>query len=196
MIRALAYPLYLYRDIVFAFLVVSGIAVPSWLLVRLYYLRTRRSPFSLRREALLVIVVVYLSGLAAATLTPNHGWRARVDGTVGIELTPDLTALTCSSTLLPSGSFARTFCVRNAAGNVALFVPFGVLLPLVWTHLRLRRALLIAIVLSCGIELLQYLSRAWGSYRSADVNDVVLNGVGACLGLVIVSLLRWLSRSS
>jgi glycopeptide antibiotics resistance protein len=48
----------------------------------------------------------------------------------------------------------------------------------------------IALALSFGIELVQYLSRAWGSYRSADVNDVILNGVGACLGLVVVFLLR------
>jgi glycopeptide antibiotics resistance protein len=49
---------------------------------------------------------------------------------------------------------------------------------------------LIAIALSVGIELLQYLSRAWGSYRLADVNDVILNGVGACAGLMAASLLR------
>jgi glycopeptide antibiotics resistance protein len=43
---------------------------------------------------------------------------------------------------------------------------------------------------SCSIELVQYLSRAWGSKRLADVNDVVLNVVGASLGLALVSLLR------
>ena len=29
-----------------------------------------------------------------------------------------------------------------------------------------------------------------GSYRAADINDVILNVLGACLGLALVSLLR------
>jgi glycopeptide antibiotics resistance protein len=71
-----------------------------------------------------------------------------------------------------------------------LFFPLGILLPLVWKRLRFWRAIQIAIALSCSIELLQYLSSAWGSYRSADVNDVILNVLGASLGLALVSLLR------
>ncbi|MFL5489048.1 MAG: VanZ family protein, partial [Gemmatimonadaceae bacterium] len=51
------------------------------------------------------------------------------------------------------------------------------------------RALQIAIALSCTIELVQYLSRAWGN-RNADVNDVLLNAFGASLGLAIVFLVR------
>jgi hypothetical protein len=72
-----------------------------------------------------------------------------------------------------------------------LFFPLGILLPLVWPRLRVRRAVGIALALSVGIELLQLLSSAWGSYRAADVNDVILNVFGACLGLAVVTLLRW-----
>ena len=50
--------------------------------------------------------------------------------------------------------------------------------------------LAIALALSLGIEVFQYVSRTWGSYRLADVNDVILNGLGAGLGLVLVSALR------
>ena len=70
-----------------------------------------------------------------------------------------------------------------------LFFPLGILIPLVWTHLRFWRGILIAIALSSGIELVQYFSRAW-SNRTADVNDVVLNVLGASLGLALVFLLR------
>jgi glycopeptide antibiotics resistance protein len=47
----------------------------------------------------------------------------------------------------------------------------------------------IAIALSCSIELVQYVSRAWVN-RLADVNDIILNVVGACLGLALMSLLQ------
>jgi len=52
----------------------------------------------------------------------------------------------------------------------------------------------IAVALSVSIEIIQYFSRAW-SNRSVDVNDVILNVVGACLGLVLVATLRLLQRT-
>jgi glycopeptide antibiotics resistance protein len=110
---------------------------------------------------------------------------------MGIDLHPNLASLTCSSAILPRGSTARAFCVHNARGNVMLFFPLGILIPLVWRRLRFWRGIQIAVALSISIEIVQYLSRAW-SNRSVDVNDVILNVVGACLGLVLVSLLRLL----
>jgi glycopeptide antibiotics resistance protein len=176
----------LYRQVGFPFLILSVIALPCWLVFRLYRLRTSGHPLSARREILLLTVVVYLLGLATLTLTPNRSERLRAEATVGIELYPNLASLTCSSAILPRAPNARTFCVQNAAGNVLLFFPLGILLPLVWTRLRFWRGIQVAIALSISIELVQYLS----SYRSADVNDVILNGLGACLGLVLVYLLR------
>ena len=70
------------------------------------------------------------------------------------------------------------------------FFPLGILIPLVWKRVRFRRGIQIAIALSISIEVIQYVSRAFGSHRSPDVNDVILNGLGAGLGLVLVSLLR------
>lgn len=190
MLRQLVYPFLVYRSVAFPFLVVSAIAVPCWLVFRLYRLRALGHALSLHREVLLLIVVLYLSGVAAATLAPNYNRRLRAEDTTGIELHPNLASLTCSSANLFSGSRARFFCMYNAAGNVLLFFPLGILIPLVCSRLRFWRGIQIAIALSFSIELLQYFSRAWGSYRSADINDVILNGLGACLGLVIVSLLR------
>jgi glycopeptide antibiotics resistance protein len=184
------YPLLPYRSFFFPFLVLSLIALPLWLGFRLYRRRTTGHRVSLTREVLLLIFVVYLSGLAAATLTPSRSSRYRADNTVGIELRPDPASLTCSSAARPSGSTAHSFCVRNARGNLLLFLPLGILLPLVWKRLRFWGGVRIAIALSVSIETLQYLSRTWGINRTADVNDVVLNVLGACLGLLLVSLLR------
>ncbi|MFL5500252.1 MAG: VanZ family protein [Gemmatimonadaceae bacterium] len=186
MLRHLLYPFLVYRSILWPFFVVSSIAVPCWLVFRFYRLRALRQPLSFRREMLLLIFVLYLSGLAAATLTPNHGSIA----TTGVELRPNLASLTCSSPSLPTGSRARFFCMYNAKGNVLLFIPLGFLLPLAWPRLRFWKAIEIAIAVSVSIEVLQYVSRAWGSYRLADVNDVVLNTLGTTLGLILVSLLR------
>ena len=191
MFRHLLYPFLPYRSFAFPFLVLSAIAVPCWLVFRLYRLRTPGHRLSFHREILLLTFVVYLSGLAAGTLLPNHNSRLAAEAAMGIDLHPNLASLTCSSAILAGGSTARAFCVHNARGNVMLFSPLGILMPLVWRRLRFWSGILIAIALSSGIELVQYFSRAW-SNRNADVNDILLNGLGAFLGLALVFLLRLL----
>src|SRR6478752_9325826 len=96
MLRHLLYPLLPYRSIVYPFLVLTAIVVPCWLTFRLYRSRTSRHSASFGRELVLLAFVVYLSGLAAATLEPNRS-RAAVAATDGIELRPNLASLTCST---------------------------------------------------------------------------------------------------
>ena len=190
------YPFLRYRGAVEqlgpTFLALCLMALPCWLFYRRYRMRSAR-PLSARRQLLLATFIVYLLGLATITLAPTHASRARqaqlrAEPTAGIELQPNLASLTCSAERRPSVSSNREFCMDNAAGNVLLFLPLGVFLPLVWGRLRFWQGMLIAVALSSSIELLQYLSRSWGGNRSADVNDVILNSLGACLGLLLVSL--------
>jgi hypothetical protein len=188
----LLYPLLLYRSVLIPFLVVSAVAVPCRLIVRLYRLRTSAQHPSFTREIVLLTFVLYLCGVAAATLAPERGARAqaRHEATGGIVLRPDAPTLTCPSTMPTTGPHDRFFCGYNARGNLLLFFPLGILLPFVWSGLGFWRDVLIALALSVSIELVQYVSSAWGSYRLADVNDVILNVSGAALGLGLVSLLR------
>jgi glycopeptide antibiotics resistance protein len=191
MLRELYYMFLPYRSMVFPFLVAGAVAVPLWLVFRVSRLRARRQPVSFLREMLLLIFVLYLAGLASATLTPNRSSRLVAAGRGGVELRPNLGSLTCSSASLPEGSTAQGFCMHNARGNAMLFFPLGILLPLVWRRLRFRNGILIAAGVSVSIELLQYFSSALGSYRAVDVNDSILNVLGATLGLALVFLLRW-----
>ena len=181
----------LYRQVGVPFLILSAITLTGWLAVRLYRHRVLGQPLSARREILLLTAVIYLVGLATLTLTPNRGSSLRADPEQGVELRPKLATLTCAPASLPNAPNARSFCAQNLVGNVALFFPLGVFLALIWRDLRFRKGMQIAIALSLGIELLQYLSRTVGSYRSTDINDVILNSVGAALGLALASLRRW-----
>ncbi|MFL5480922.1 MAG: VanZ family protein [Gemmatimonadaceae bacterium] len=185
----LFYPFLVYRSFFFPFFALSAIVVPCWLLFRLYRLRTSRQPLALRRELVLLTFVLYLSGLASATLAPNRPSRLHADDTMGMELHPNLAALTCPPAISRTDPNARFFCLYNARGNVLLFVPLGILIPLAWRRIGFLKGILIAIAVSISVETVQYFSRAWGSYRLADVNDVILNAVGAVIGLTLVSLL-------
>lgn len=69
--------------------------------------------------------------------------------------------------------------------NVLLFVPLGMLFLLVLGRRRWWAAILFGILGSCWIELAQYL---WLPDRTADVRDVVSNGIGIVIGVVIAAV--------
>ena len=74
--------------------------------------------------------------------------------------------------------------------NVILFVPFGVLVPLLRPSTdAIGRLAGRAVAVSCGIELVQLvLGLTLGSRRTVDVNDLIANTLGALAGLLILRL--------
>lgn len=71
--------------------------------------------------------------------------------------------------------------IKNAALNVLLFVPLGLLLPLLWREFRsFPRTALTGLLLSLCIEILQIFT-----FRYTDVNDLLTNTVGAMLGFLL-----------
>ena len=73
----------------------------------------------------------------------------------------------------------------NSGLNILLFVPLGFILPLLWKEFRSRRAIcLTGFLLSLGIEMAQLLN-----YRISDVDDLIMNTLGAFLGYELFLLL-------
>jgi glycopeptide antibiotics resistance protein len=81
--------------------------------------------------------------------------------------------------------------IGQVVGNILLFVPLGVLLPLTVARFRTFRSVLVAgLLISAGIEVMQLaLLLARLMNRSADIDDVILNTIGAVLGYSIWALL-------
>lgn len=77
-----------------------------------------------------------------------------------------------------------TQAVRQIGGNIGLLLPFGLLSPVLVSRLRSLWALaLAALAMSAGIETIQYLGTVTGFMnRSVDIDDVILNVLGALLG--------------
>ena len=69
--------------------------------------------------------------------------------------------------------------VINLFGNVLLFIPLGFFLPLIWYQLRkLRKVLLYTGLIISFVELIQLVTLV----GSCDIDDLILNLVGAALG--------------
>lgn len=125
------------------------------------------------REVAVAALFTYLVTVACIAFFPVHiifyDWHGRFSLMPLASIT-DLLLHTTPATALV-----------NIVGNVAMFVPMGVLLPLLFRKLRSARSLLWRVTLiSAAIEVLQMPTRV----RATDVDDVILNVAGAAIGFV------------
>lgn len=142
-----------------------------------------------------VVLVLYLGWMIGATFFPvSLEGRAAPEELASTINHPNLVPLRgIRDTLAAPGVWPR---VRLLAGNVLVFVPFGVLAPAVWPWLRrVWRTAAAGFLFSGGIELGQLaVSLALGYwYRMSDVDDVLLNFAGVLVGY---ALYRRLPRKS
>ena len=73
---------------------------------------------------------------------------------------------------------------KNSLLNVLLFIPLGVMLPLLWNKFRQEKNILsFGFLVSLAIELMQTLT-----YRATDVNDLITNTLGAYLGFLCAKI--------
>ncbi|RUL87274.1 VanZ family protein [Tautonia sociabilis] len=101
------------------------------------------------------------------------------------EPAPNLVPMRTISACWEAGGWSG---VMNLGGNLALLAPMGMIVGLI----RPGRggpamALVAGAVMSLAIELAQFA----GGHRTADVDDVLLNTIGAILGALAVSSARW-----
>jgi glycopeptide antibiotics resistance protein len=79
---------------------------------------------------------------------------------------------------------------KQIIGNFVMLLPLGIYLPLLYIGFRkaysLFAVLLICFLVSVGIELLQLAT----SYRSTDIDDVILNTLGGCAGFLIYLIIK------
>ena len=139
------------------------------------------------RAASSMLLAVYLCALAALVFLPfgrgmDLGDRINLDPFVTIDRALEL------------GPRSASF--RLMIGNILAFVPFGILFPIV---LGWRAGLLLtppaAFALSAAIETGQFAISSWlgYAYRSTDVDDVILNVLGATIGYVAIAVIGSMS---
>jgi glycopeptide antibiotics resistance protein len=74
------------------------------------------------------------------------------------------------------------FTIGSLVGNIALFIPLGWLLPMIWPQLRsLQGVVVAAAACSIAIELVQFLIPG----RSPTTDDVLLNTLGGLIGAIM-----------
>lgn len=148
-----------------------GVVVFAALLVML---RARRG-FSLPRAAVAAAVAVYAAGIVGNTIFPI--FLDKPDS--GAPWTPGLA-------LLPFIDYE----VDDALMNALVFVPLGILIPLLLTRPTWWKVIGAAALTSLAVELLQLVAQAFfAGGHIADVNDFLSNVTGGALGYGLLLLL-------
>ena len=161
------------------------------------------------REAALVLFVVFCAGLAALTLFPANLWAYVFDwlfrreiwsmswsGLSLLDFYPKPGAFEAnlpylSQMLTPFEEISRALNRRSywlmfmLLGNIIMFMPVGFFPALLWRGWRWWKALLAGFGTSVSIEFIQFFIG-----RSTDIDDVILNTIGALLGFWVFCLLR------
>jgi len=170
-------------DSSFALFLISIIGVPIIIIFNL--LTKRKISFHLSS----LICLFYFAGLISVTLFPIYIdprpiERMRMEGyMLLINLIPFKSIL---------GSLTHSYYmvgVRNVLGNILLFFPFGIILGVLKVN-RLQKAILFALTLSLVIELIQlFETQLFLWRRSVDIDDLLLNTLGAVVGFVIYRII-------
>jgi glycopeptide antibiotics resistance protein len=82
---------------------------------------------------------------------------------------------------------------KQIIGNFIMLLPLGIFLPLLYKKVsNFLQVLIASLLISTLIELLQLIT----SFRSADVDDIFLNTLGACTGFIFYKLVELIVKSA
>jgi len=168
------------------------IAVPIWIIARVVKWKLKKkSKESLNREIVLNIFFIYILALLSVTLFPlNIEFGSSYRYWFSINLVPVISTFKEVSNIANEPNmhnFMIMFWIKNIIGNILLLFPLGLMLPMLWKKLqKVRNTVIFALCLSFSIELMQLLSSFIGNRgRAFDIDDILLNILGAWLGFII-----------
>lgn len=166
---------------------------------------TRRGQYSSPlREGALLAFVLFCVGLAAMTVFPYGIWSAVFEAVLcpGKELDLWDFYLPPEQILLRMEEFCQRVVpfreIRRVLlwgdrwlwfilwGNIIMFMPVGFCSGLLWFNGTWKRATGVGFFFSFSIEVIQLFIG-----RITDIDDVILNTLGALLGYILYRLFRW-----
>ena len=172
------------------FLTAELVFTAIWLLTRLV-VWIRQGRISWKREAVLLLMYINLAVIIRYVFFP----KALADGHVQPLIFDPVTAYPFRVNLVP---FVLLFdydnvrdIVWNVVGNMAMLIPSGIVLPVVYRKLDcFRKVVAVGALISFCIEILQLPFPS----RASDVDDLILNTLGVAVGYGVYIAVKRLKR--
>ena len=173
------------------FLFLEIIFTLVWLVIRLG-VWGKQKQIDWKREAVLLLMYINLAVIIRFTFFP----MSKVDGHIQPLIFDIATAFPFRVNLLPLVNLfdydSKRDLLLNVIGNVAMFIPSGIVLPIIYKGLdTFLKVLLTGAGISFCIEIIQLPF----SVRATDIDDLILNSVGVIIGYGIYVLIRCVRRA-
>lgn len=89
-----------------------------------------------------------------------------------------------------NNNISVTRILENILGNIAIFIPFGLLLPIVQKD-KSKKIILYGLITSALIEIIQYVF----ALGSSDIDDLMLNTLGTVIGYLLYIIIHKKARA-
>ena len=161
-----------------------------WLLLRsVTWIRKRKIEW--KREAVLLLMYINLAVIIRFVFFP----RALENGHVQPLVFDPAAAFPFRLNFVPLVHLLEYDSMRdiewNVVGNMAMFIPSGIVLPIVYRNLdNCRKVAAAGAFISLCIEIFQLPFAS----RASDIDDIILNTLGVAVGYGIYAGIRWLKR--
>ncbi len=168
------------------FLTLELVFTAIWLLVRvIVWIKNKRIDW--KREALLLLMYVNLAVIIRFVFFP----RETVNGEVQPLVFDPAAVFPLRINFVPIVNILRFDTPRdliwNLVGNTAMFIPTGIILPILYKRLNcFWKVTLAGLMISPCIEILQLPFPS----RATDIDDLILNTLGVMIGYGVYALVK------
>jgi glycopeptide antibiotics resistance protein len=173
-----------------SFLFLEIVFASIWLVIR-FVVWIKQRHIDWKREAVLLLMYINLAVIIRFTFFP----MSKVDGQVQPLVFDIATAFPFRVNLFPLVNLfdydSKRDLLLNVIGNVAMFIPSGIVLPIIYKRLDTFVKVLLA---GGGISLCIEIIQLPFSVRATDIDDLILNTVGVIVGYGIYALIRYIRR--
>ena len=178
-------------DFITPVLVLLVYTVPLWILSRIIinFLKKRKfNKTTLKLELILFLFYLYFVLVISLTILPLPFARFQWPNKGGINLIPLVENIKAIKDIFSGqNSVITDHTIEDILGNIMLFFPLGVFLPVLSKKYNsVKRVMIFAIICSSSIEISQLISRHYEIYRTVAIDDVILNTTGAILGFLSI----------
>lgn len=160
------------------------------------YKKSNEQPFLPVGNTTLLVMASYAACIVALTIVPLPFSRPQHNLRASINLEPVVNSVkSLLNTSKGRNHLLAMDTVENITGNIILFVPLGILLPFASRKFAsYKKVCLVAFCCSVSIEITQLLSRLIHNYRQVDIDDVILNTLGAVAGFYLYE--KWVGNKA
>lgn len=168
------------------------LTIPTYLMIRIIFAKVKKIKVNWYREIMMFAFVIFGVGLASQTIIPKleigeNGLAIVQKGIHETNLIPFKILAETYMEVFVKGNV--TYFLINILGNIILFMPFGLVIPLLW-KVSCKRTIMIGFCISLCIEVSQLFMA-----RVTDIDDLILNTTGVLLGVAVYSLLKRCCKS-